>query len=313
MLANPNGLINLSINPWYACNFSCKNCYLTPEQLKDRTLLTLEDLDKRLNEIKDSGHILGHADIYGGEVMLMPKGYIQSVKKILHSHGISEIEIITNLSALNKDVVDDLDFGISVSYDFNERERYDEVFDNMLKMQRPFSILTLATPEVIRLDLDEMIMNLSLLGNLICWEIKPYSQNQANQARITHREFEEFIKRIIEHPLDRHYEFLNEKMLDWAIKMERNSFSDDHVYICPSGKFGVLEFDLNNNEYFLELDSFEKYLEWTLLEKGRVSNNKFCSDCDFFGKCLSEHLRNVESLDSGCSGYYDLIQWHKRR
>lgn len=309
MLANPYGHINVSLNPWYFCNFRCKNCYLTEEQLSNRQLLMLEELDKRLIEITSSGHTLGHADIYGGEAMLMPKGYIQEMKSILHSHGIKEIEIITNLSALNKDVVDDPDFGISVSYDFSERERHEEVFENMLKLQRPFSILTLATPEVIRLDLDEMIMQMSLLGNLICWEIKQYSPNQANQVKVTYHEYEDFIKRIIGHPLDRHYEFMNEKMLIQASKMTRNSFSDDHVYITPSGKFAVLEFDLNENEYFLELDSFNDYLEWTLLEKTRVFNNKFCSNCEFTGKCLSEHLRKVVSLDNGCSGGYDLMKW----
>jgi hypothetical protein len=98
-------------------------------------------------------------------------------------------------------------------------------------------------------------------------------------------------------------------MLHEAIRMDRNSFSDDHVYITPSGKFGVLEFDLNDNEYFLELDSFEKYLEWCLIEKSRIYKNQFCSNCEFSGKCLSEHLRKVTSLDDSCNGFHNLIKW----
>lgn len=309
MLANEHGVIHLSINPWYFCNFRCKNCYLTEDQLGNRQLLPLEVLEERLLEITASGHVLGHADLYGGEVMLLPKGYIQGMKSILHSHGIDEIEIITNLSALNKDVVDDEDFGISVSYDFTERERHEEVFENMLKMSRRFTILTLATPEVVKMDVDELIMQLNMLGNMYCWEIKPYSSNQANQAAITFREYEQFVQRIIESPVPKNFEFLNESILRDAVAGERNSFSDDHVYIAPSGKFAVLEFDLNDNEYFLELESFEKYLEWCMIEKGRVYENSFCSQCEFAGKCLSEHLREVKSLDNSCNGFYHLIKW----
>jgi sulfatase maturation enzyme AslB (radical SAM superfamily) len=311
MLANPNGIIHISLNPSYHCNFRCKHCYLTEEQLSNRQLLQLEKLDKRLTEIKASGHTLGHMDLYGGEVMIMPKGYIQSVKSILHNHGINEIEIITNLSALNKDIVDDEDFGISVSYDFTARERHGEVYENMLKMSRHFTVLTLATPEVIKMDVDELIMELNTLGNMYCWEIKPYSTNQANQSSVTFSEFEEFIKRIFQSPIPKNFEFLNASILYDTIKGERNSFSDDHIYITPTGKFAVLEFDLNDNEYFLELDNFDKYLEWCIIEKNRVFNNKFCSQCEFSGKCLSEHLRKVVSLHNSCNGFHNLIQWAK--
>lgn len=308
-MLNEHDIVHLSINSSYFCNFSCKYCYLTPEQLRDKKLMPLEVLDQRLKEITNAGYHLGHADVYGGEVMLYPKGYMQEMKSILHSHGIDEIEIITNLSALNAEIVNDLDYGLSVSYDFQFREKHEQVFQNILKLQRPFTILTLATPEVITLDVIEAMQWLSTLKNLMAWEIKPYSINQANAATVTHNQFEEFVKSIIESPVDRHYEFLNEMMLEQAIRFERNSFSDDHVYITPSGNFGVLEFDLNDREYFLELDNFEKYVEWAMLEKNRVYENNFCSSCEYLGKCLSEHIRPVKSIDNGCNGYRDLIQW----
>lgn len=306
---NKNNIVHLSINPWYFCNFGCKFCYLTPDQLKDRKLLPLEVLDKRLSEIKSFGVDLGHADIYGGEILLLPKGYMQEMKEILHKHGIDEIEIITNLSAYNPDVVEDPDFGISVSYDFEHREKHDVVFANIMKMQRPFTILTLATPEVIRMDLDNAMNWLSTLRNLMAWEIKPYSINQANSARVTHNEYEEFVKKIITSPISKHYEFLNESTLVQAISHQRNSFSDDHVYITPSGNFGVLEFDPNDREYFLELDSFDKYADWTFLEKNRIYDNNFCANCEYMGECLSEHLRPVKSMEEGCNGYFHLIKW----
>ena len=312
-LSNPNGIIHLSINPWYFCNLRCEFCYLTEAQLSDRKLLDLQDLDQRLTEVTASGHRLGHADIYGGEVMLLPKGYMQDLKKLLHAHGITEIEVITNLTALHPDVVNDPDFGISISYDFECRERHEEVWQNLMRLERPFTILTLATPEVMKLDVHAMVMEMTFLRNLMAWEIKPYSASQANAAPMSHRAFESFVQAVIEASEGMSYEVLNEKMIDEAANGQRNSFSDDHVYITPSGKFGVLEFDLNNNEFFQELDSFEAYLEWCLIEKGRVYENGVCGGCEFLGKCLSEHLRKVDSLEDSCNGYYHLIKWGQTR
>lgn len=306
-------VINLSINPSYFCNLRCKHCYLTPEQLSDKLKLSMYDLDMRLNEIKLHGFELGHVDIYGGEVMILPSGYVQEMKGLLNSHGIEDIEIITNLTALNKAVVEDGDLGISVSYDFVHRERHGEVFENMINLSKPFTVLTLATPEVIELDVDVMISELNILGQLRSWEIKPYSPNQANQSKITHRQYEEFVKRIIASSVPKRFEFRNETLLKQVVKGQGHSYSDDHVYITPSGHFAVLEFDLNGNEYFKELESFSQYLQWCEQEHDRVSANTFCQRCEFSGKCLSEHLREVSSLDESCNGFHNLIQHYKER
>lgn len=310
MLANEHGLINLSINPIYRCNFRCPTCYLTEEQLSDKKLLRLEDLERRLREIVDSGHHIGHADIYGGEVTLLPPEYMMGMKYVLHQFGIDEIELITNLSTMNNPVVHDEDFGLSVSFDFKHREASEHVFKNLLKLERPFTVLTLGIPDLLKEDPAAMIEELNLLQNCKWWEIKPYSSNQANQLNVPYRDFERFIQAVVEYP-NKQFEFLNEGMLSEAIRMGRNSFSDDHVYITPTGRFGVLEFDLNDHEFFLEMDRFDQYLEWTFKEKARVLSNKFCSSCEYSGKCLSEHLRDVKSLDESCNGFFHLIKWYE--
>ena len=78
-------------------------------------------------------------------------------------------------------------------------------------------------------------------------------------------------------------------------------------------KFGTLEFDENDNEYFLEFERFEEYLEWTEVEKDRVTNNFYCSKCDYLGSCLSEHLRDVKSLEYSCNGFKHLLDWYNER
>jgi hypothetical protein len=151
---------------------------------------------------------------------------------------------------------------------------------------------------------------LNTLTSLVSVEIKPYSTNQANQFNIKFSDFENFIKKWITNK-DKQFELVNEQLIQDVINKTRNSFSDDHVYITPNGKYGVLEFDLNDNEFFLEYDTLDQYYQWCNKEKERVTKNKFCSNCNYFGHCLSEHLREVKDLTNSCNGFKHLIDWYK--
>jgi hypothetical protein len=104
---------------------------------------------------------------------------------------------------------------------------------------------------------------------------------------------------------------VNQLLIESVLDKTRNSFSDDHIYITPEGKYGVLEFDLNDNEFFLEYNTLEEYWQWCEKEKHRVGLNKYCSSCEYYGNCLSEHLREVKSLEESCNGFKHLIDWYK--
>ena len=69
----------------------------------------------------------------------------------------------------------------------------------------------------------------------------------------------------------------------------------------------------NDNEHFKDVDSVEDYLQWANQEKVQVSKNSFCSECEYLGRCLSEHLREVRSLENSCNGFYNLIKWYEKR
>lgn len=302
--------MNVSINPWYYCNFRCNFCYLTEQQLGDRKLLDLDILAQRLAEISAYDRI-EQIDFYGGEVGLLPKSYFQEMKQICQMYGATNLNIITNLSMVNE-ITTDPDCSISVSYDFNAREQHDLVWRNMALLNKPFSVLMLASAELIKKDPGEMISSFNLLSNLESVEIKPYSTNQANQQPVSFKDFEEFVKGWITSSIEKKFTFVNELLIQDSISGQRNSFSDDHVYITPSGCYGVLEFDLNDNEFFLEYDTYEEYIAWTEKEKQRVQRNKFCGNCEYFGKCLSEHLREVKNLDNSCNGFKLLLDWYKQ-
>jgi sulfatase maturation enzyme AslB (radical SAM superfamily) len=274
--------------------------------LGNKQRVTLTRVFERIDEVLDHASV-GMVDLYGGEPLLLPPEYINALKAGLHARGIDDLNIITNLS-MNNPVVNDVDWYITVSYDFEAREQHDHVFQQMLKMERGFSILILATPTVLAKDPDEIIDTLNLLANLESVEIKPYSPNQANQLPVSYHDFEALVQTLYVRQDRMKFDFVNASQIHESLNGERSAWSDDHVYLTPTGQFGVLEFDEHENEYFLELDSIQAYFDWCVLEKARVRASG-CNGCRFFGGCLSEHLRDVQSTVASCNGFIHLLEW----
>lgn len=249
---------------------------------------------------------IDHIDLYGGEIgVLRPEVYYE-YKDVIRKYYQGEINIITNLSMIHDYFFDD-DVYLSVSYDFEAREKSDKVFMNMMMSQVPMAVLILASPEVIQMDVDHMIQQLNMCSAIDSVEIKPYSSNQANQHHVTHKQFEDFVIKWLESPVNKNFDFINEAKIK---DKDYNAFSDDHVYITPNGKFAVLEFDKDDNEFFLELESFDDYLAWA--EQEKLSLSPICKACPYVGRCLTEHYRYVHDLDNSCNGYRGLLEYYER-
>jgi MoaA/NifB/PqqE/SkfB family radical SAM enzyme len=154
-------MFTVSINPSYFCNFRCDFCYLTPEQLGDQKKISLEKLDELLADIPKIDYI----DLYGGEIGALKKDYFYGLKDTIRKHYADEINIITNYSMLH-DGFYDQDVYLSVSYDFEAREKSDLVYKNMLMSPVPVAVLILATPEVINKDVEEMITMLNMCSSI---------------------------------------------------------------------------------------------------------------------------------------------------
>ena len=300
--------MNLSINPTYFCNFRCDFCYLTPEQLGDQKKIAPEKLDKLLSEVT-SFEKIDHVDLYGGEIGAIKRKYYEEIKDVIRKHYDGMININTNFSMLDDRFFAD-DITLSVSYDFDAREKSDLVFQNMMMSPKPISVLVLASSKVISLNVDEMIQRLNLINSIISVEIKPYSTNQANTFEITHKDYENFVIKWLESPIQKNFQFINYDNIVDSYNKDYNAWSDDHVYITPNGKFGVLEFDKDDNEYFLELPSFSSYQQWAWQEKRTQST--VCVNCTWFGHCLTEHYRYVKDLRNSCNGYRGLLDWYGR-
>ena len=300
-------MFSVSINPTYFCNFNCDFCYLSKEQLRDKQTAKVETIMKRLAEINET---ITHVDLYGGEIGLLPDEYLNKLIDDIKTKYNCSISIITNLSAI-RDVFLRPDIDLSVSYDFDAREKEQIVFTNMLKLERKFSILTLASEKVISNNVSYMISAFNSLTNLIAVEIKPFSSTTHRNQQVTDKEFEEFIKAWIDNPIEKNWQFINQDKIEECLDGIYNAFSDDHVYITPSGRFAVLDFDSVGNEKFTELSNFNAYRTWANREKDR-GVSEICKSCKYFGGCLTEHYKwvGVDPKINSCNGYFNLLEWY---
>jgi hypothetical protein len=279
--------------------------------LSSQKLIKLDTLEERLQQVLAHYGVVDQIDVYGGEVALLPQQYFDDMTTVLKRYC-KNLNMITNLSAVNQ-ITEHPDYSLSVSYDFSAREKHDLVYKNMSMLKSDFSVLMLASSHLVSLDPNYMINMFNLIPSLRSVEIKPYSRNQANDLGVTDKDFENYVIRWLTAAVPKKFEFVNDFLIKNVLQGQSNSYSDDHIYITPNGRFAVLEFDINDREYFLEMDTIEEYQQWCEQEKRRVNLNEYCRDCEFKGRCLSEHLREVKDIKMSCNGYKHLIQWYGRQ
>tara|TARA_B110001454_G_scaffold16145_2_gene14639 strand:- start:51293 stop:52171 length:879 start_codon:yes stop_codon:yes gene_type:complete len=280
---------------------------LTKEQLSDPHKLDIKTLEHKIKDLADVFEITKF-DLYGGEFAVLPLSYQNDVVSVLQHYARDKVNIITNLTKLS-DIFFDEALDISVSFDFSAREQHELVLKNIGFLNRPISILMLASPDLMKLDHEMMIQTFNIFRNIISVEIKPYSTNQANALSTKFSSFEEFVKKWISAKTKKNFSFENENRIQKSLKRSYSAFSDDHIYITPSGKYAVLEFDKADNEFFLELNSIEDYLNWCQQEPNKLT--PICQSCEYLGNCLTEHYRQVKSLENSCNGFKFLLDWYR--
>ena len=294
----------ISLAPSFHCNFRCPWCYLSVDQLRDKTLLDLNLLDKKLTEAGTIEHI----DIYGGEPATLPDAYVAELLTLLKQHT-NSINVISNFSIV-PDWFHRDDLSISASYDWTFRQSHEKVLNNIIGFSKPVPILMLATEDLCKIAPKEIATVLNSISTVKSLEIKPYSTNQFNQHTMDWTVFEEWIKIWL--ALDLNFEFVNRSLLERSVKKLYNAYSDNHLYIGPDGSFSVLDFDLNDREYFRSMQNLEEYQSWIRAERQMVQTNKFCSKCQWKGHCATEHYRNVTTTNRSCNGFKNLLDWYAR-
>jgi sulfatase maturation enzyme AslB (radical SAM superfamily) len=296
--------MNISLAPSFHCNFRCSWCYLSVDQLRDKTLLDLGVLKNKL----DQAGAIDQIDIYGGEAATLPVNYVTDLLVLLKNYT-SNINVISNFSLVPEWFHRD-DITLSASYDWVFRQQHEKVLNNIIGFSKSVPILMLATEDLCKVDPKEIADILNTIRTVKSLEIKPYSTNQFNQHGMNWTVFEDWIKKWLS--LELNFELVNHSLIDNSIKKVYNAYSDNHLYIGPDGEFSVLDFDLNNREYFRKIANLPEYHKWVEKEKQMIERNKFCKECEWRGHCLTEHYRNVESLEYSCNGFKNLLNWYAR-
>lgn len=309
--------INLSINPSYHCNFRCNWCYLTPEQLGDTKTIDHIRLNDLLAEVATHREI-NHIDLYGGEIGILKKDKLEAITNTIKFYYKDKINLNTNLSVLREEFFNP-EYYLSVSWDLETRQDYRLVRENMKKLPVDFSVICLATREVLKYSGEHFFTMMNRLHfeneHMKSVEVKPYSSNQANDHKVKDSEFEDYILDLLhQEPATKvgDYQFVNRDLIKDSLNGTNNAYSDDHLYITPNGKLAVLDFDKDDREYFLELDSFADYEVWCQKEKDK-NISEICRKCEYLGRCLTEHYRFVKDLKDGCNGYRYLLDTFRFR
>ena len=287
--------MNVSINPSYRCNLRCDFCYLSNEQLSDVKTNGISNILTHLRSIKNITSI----DIYGGEISELPDLYV--VTLIDECYKIcKDISVITNGTNL-KDWMKSDKISLSISYDASARALSGDVLTNLFLLDREYNILGLVSD---RFDIDEFIFNTNMLNeNCISIELKPFSASNFNENLDLNDKFVQSTLKLID---ESNKHIVNEDRIKMSLSGTYNAYSDEHVYITPNNKIASLEFK-GNSEYFKEYDSFEEYKSvW-------IENVcKECRECKYLGRCLTEHYRDNERIES-CSGFYRLLEEYENR
>lgn len=268
----------------------CGYCYLTKEQLSDRRVLPLNETYAILSKF-DKIHRL---EIYGGEVALLDKTYIED---IIERYNHTNITIITN-GTIIKDWMYNNDIELVISLDFHVRERFEEVLKNIIMLPRQVSINILVTPELLERDILKDIALVESISNISHVDLKPYSPNQSNNYNLPFI-YEQYVSYWIQHSTK---EIVSKKIIDSEDYRDKK-----HIFITPNGKCSILKFDNESKEYFYEFEytSIDEIFEseYDAIEKSN------CNECNYKYRCLTEHYKPSDGIQNpACSGFKILIE-----
>lgn len=304
--------IALSINPSYRCNFRCDFCYLSDAQLASTERVSIHALLERLSEVAQHRRI-DSVDLYGGEIGILSEDYFEELASTIRLFFDGPINVISNFSVVPR-FFEREDLILSASWDYRARQGHENVLKNIRRLGRPVHVLTLASRAAIDLpdeELDRWIDLMNSTPQVASVEIKPYSLNRYHPQDVKFSEIEAWIRKWISRSGIFRFEFINLGRIRESLAGRANAWSDDHLYITPSGRFAVLEFDERGREHFLDLPDVPEYFRWADLEKARVRSNPHCSSCRYLGHCLSEHLQQVPGLEHSCNGFVGLLDWFR--
>lgn len=229
----------LTVHPTYYCNFDCFFCH--QKNHEKESFLSIEKLKEVLPNVpKDLTMIY----LMGGEVSVLPDKYLTELLALLEEFNLP-IHIQTNLFKVNPIL---LKYKLVVSYDFESRPRHDTVLKNIMLLEVPYSITTVANRSLLNKGAKNLVYFYSMLGNLQGVKFLPYKVEDLNDKEfITVNEFADFIS-----------EMLALKPKFRISQIDSDSERGEDIIITPTGQIEPDSCVPHPKSKCLQCDMFEK-------------------------------------------------------
>lgn len=293
--------LHLSIMPTYKCNFHCGYCYLG-DLTTTNTILDLDKLSTKLEELNNNYNI-DNVCIYGGEVSLLGRDYLNDLVKLLNGYNISLVTNLSNDWIIDFCLLNDIRLCVSLN---EERPYYNETICKLKKLKhvKNISLSVVILPSLIT---DEQIEKAFDLYEELGFEILfiPYhpSIHSKQTINIKPHMFEESLQKLLKENNKRNNPIIisNEIILnDDKYEPTNNKF----LFINPNGEYSSVKYDDKGIEEFIIFKNLDEYNNYCKKEIKMYYEN--CNGCQFYGKCKAEHLI-FNGYDESCSGLYKLL------
>ena len=212
----------------YSCPFKCYFCF-NKDKAEDTTLLNLETLDAFLNK---NSSLFDKIVITGGESTLIFKSYLRNAVDIIKKYT-SLIEMETYPMVDYTFFNEFPEISPIVSYDITARPRAQEVWKQLLKIQKPFNIVVTLSPLMFRFHPNKVLQTLNMLPNLQHIEFKPFFDNKNFQHPIKKSDYAKFMNGIYSSKLNLHYTYSYASL-------------HDEFILNPYGKLFSVQFENDN-------------------------------------------------------------------
>lgn len=208
--------------------------------------------------------------------------------------------------------MDDVSVGISLNTErllADGRSMDSVVIENLRgltsKERAKLTVNVVVLPSVLESDPDELF---GVLDDLGVSGLHFLQYSDAIIAREHHtvsgRDFERFYETAI-----KTYETRPHRFVLYPPKSEHlGNYNQHHVFVNPYGQFGLLDVNMDGQEFFRWFERFEDWEQTasSLDLKLVIENN--CFGCEFCGWCVGEHLKYTNPTDV-CAGLPNLSRF----
>jgi len=304
--------MNISIVPSFLCNGSCEYCYLG-NSIHNKETIDLSKLVDRIKEVSKAEGINDFQfDVFGGEICLLDRGYIETLFEMLSGFTTSKIMVTTNLTNFKRSVELLHDKRLMVATSLNdERKKIDFIArKNIMRLsetdRQNLSVLVVVTPSVLQKPIRDILVDLETLkiGGVRFLQYYP-SANARVRYDILVSQYESFCLQLIYEYNNGGYSF---ELLNIPFWKSFKVYSVDNVFVMPNGNFATTQYN-NGIESFVEFEDYASFRSYS--EREYIEHVAKCSLCPYFSCCLAEHICNEKDC-CGLRSISEFLSTHDR-